>query len=201
MSNRIMCYGDSNTYGYDPRSYLGGRYAESVRWTALLKAEGWEIINEGENGRSIPRLDGETKAVIQTIHQAVPDALVVMLGTNDLLQRPGLAAEICAQRMERFLSALLAEGPFEVFLVAPPPMEPGTWVPNPTLVQESHRLAGCYETLANDLHIHFTDAGKWGVELAFDGVHFSEAGHRTFAEGMLEVLEALNKKSCGAREI
>ena len=22
----VICFGDSNTYGYDPRSYLGGRY-------------------------------------------------------------------------------------------------------------------------------------------------------------------------------
>ena len=26
MGQRILCYGDSNTYGYDSRSYLGGRY-------------------------------------------------------------------------------------------------------------------------------------------------------------------------------
>ena len=32
MGHRIVCYGDSNTYGYNPRSYLGGRYPEAVRW-------------------------------------------------------------------------------------------------------------------------------------------------------------------------
>lgn len=203
MRNRILCYGDSNTYGYDPRSYLGGHYPKSVRWTGLLEIKGWEIINEGENGRSIPRLDGDIKAAIQTVRQTNPKALVVMLGTNDMLQRPGLAAEICARRMERFLSALLADGlpDLKVILVAPPPLKPGTWVPGSDLVQESYRLAGCYEALADNLRIHSADAGKWGVELAFDGVHFSEDGHRTFAERMLEVLEALNEKTCGAREI
>lgn len=194
MSNRMMCYGDSNTYGYDPRSYLGGRYPESVRWTALLKANSWEIINEGENGRSIPRLDGEIKATVQIVHQANPNILVVMLGTNDLLQRPGLAAEICAQRMKDFLSALLTEASadLKVLLIAPPPVEPGTWVPDPALIQESRRLAGCYEALARDLGIRFADAGNWGVKLAFDGVNFSEAGHRTFAKRILEMLAAMN---------
>ncbi len=62
MGHRIVCYGDSNTYGYDPRSYLGGRYPETVRWTALLSADGWTVINEGENGRSIPRLEREIEA-------------------------------------------------------------------------------------------------------------------------------------------
>ena len=80
MGHRIVCFGDSNTYGYDPRSYLGGRYPESVRWTGRLKAEGWEISNEGENGRSIPRLDWEIKAIVQTILHTNAEALVVMLG-------------------------------------------------------------------------------------------------------------------------
>ena len=42
MAHKILCFGDSNTYGYDPRSCLGGRYPDSVRWTALLEAAGWD---------------------------------------------------------------------------------------------------------------------------------------------------------------
>ena len=56
MSHRVLCFGDSNTYGYDPRSYIGERYPESVRWTALLNATGWVVTNEGKNGRCIPML-------------------------------------------------------------------------------------------------------------------------------------------------
>ena len=29
---QVICFGDSNTYGYDPRSYLGGRYGPRDRW-------------------------------------------------------------------------------------------------------------------------------------------------------------------------
>lgn len=193
MRQKILCYGDSNTYGYDPRSYLGGRYPKSVRWTGRLEAAGWEAVNQGENGRSIPRLDWEIEAVVRTVQAAEPGVLAVMLGSNDLLRRPGLTAEACGQRMERFLSALLAEAPVElkVLLAAPPPMEPGTWVPDPALIQESRRLADCYEELAKRPGIAFADAGRWGVELAFDGVHFSEAGHRAFAAGLSEVLRVV----------
>lgn len=187
---RILCYGDSNTYGYDPRSYLGSRFSESVRWTALLEAEGFEIINGGENGRSIPRLDWETESVVQAVRQTDPEVLIIMLGTNDLLQ--GLTAETCSERMERFLAALLrsVSASLTVLLVAPPPAEPGDWVPGPAVMKESLRLTGHYEALAKKLNIRFADAGKWGVELAFDGVHFSGEGHRAFAEGMLEALNS-----------
>ena len=32
----VICFGDSNTYGYDPRSYLGGRYDPDSRWVDIL---------------------------------------------------------------------------------------------------------------------------------------------------------------------
>ncbi len=111
VDQRILCFGDSNTYGYDPRSYLGGRYPASVRWTALLEAEGWEVVDEGENGRCIPRTDTEARILGQTACRRLVEVVTVMLGSNDLLQRPCPGAEVCAERMERFLTVLLKEIP------------------------------------------------------------------------------------------
>lgn len=111
MGRRILCYGDSNTYGYDPRSYLGGRYPESVRWTALLQAQGWDIFNAGQNGRSIPRNGWEIETLAQLIRRHQPDIVTVMLGSNDLLQDPALSAAGCGERMKRFLKALLEQTP------------------------------------------------------------------------------------------
>lgn len=135
MCRRLLCYGDSNTFGYDPRSYLGGRYPESIRWTALLNAEGWDVINRGENGRSIPRLDMEIKLAAQMICSTNAGAAVIMLGSNDLLQCRGTGAEICGERMERFLRVLLAEAQnLKILLVAPPPMKLGAWVNDPKML-------------------------------------------------------------------
>ena len=50
---KILCIGDSNTYGYDPRSYLGDRYPAEVRWTDRLNK--WDVINCGVNGMTVPR--------------------------------------------------------------------------------------------------------------------------------------------------
>ena len=40
---KLLCFGDSNTYGYDPRSYLGDRYPSSIRWVDKLA---FQIINK-----------------------------------------------------------------------------------------------------------------------------------------------------------
>lgn len=192
MRRRILCYGDSNTYGYDPRSYLGGRYPESVRWTALLSAADWEIINEGENGRTIPRLKAEIEAVIQSVCRSEADALVIMLGSNDLLQQSRPSAEICAEWMANFLSILLSKTSehLQVLLIAPP-MGVGAWVSKPRTLSETRRLAEHYETIARQLGIGFADAGTWGIELAYDGVHFSVEGHQAFAAKVQAALDDL----------
>lgn len=52
---RMVCFGDSNTYGYDAGSRLGRRLGEEERWPEILAARfGWETANEGMNGREIP---------------------------------------------------------------------------------------------------------------------------------------------------
>ena len=193
MCRRLLCYGDSNTYGYDPRSYLGERYPETVRWTALLDAEGWKVINQGENGRSIPQREQEIETAVQTILRAKAEIAIIMLGSNDLLQCSGLSAESCSRRMKKFLTSLLAEThtPQKIVLVAPPPMELGAWVSDQRTIDTSHQLAGCYEAVAHRLGIAFADAGAWGIELSYDGVHFSEKGDLAFAQGMQATLDTL----------
>lgn len=185
MVRRILCYGDSNTYGYDPQSCLGGRYPESVRWTALLQSQGWNIFNAGQNGRSIPRNAWEIESLAQIIHRQQPDIITVMLGSNDLLQDPGLSAAGCGERIEGFLAALLKQTlSGQLLLIAPPPMAPGAWVDDPKIVETSQRLGARYQGLAQKLGIAFADANDWNVELTFDGVHFSEQGHRAFFTGI-----------------
>ena len=81
----VICFGDSNTYGYDPRGYFGGRYDADCRWVDILAAEtGWTVSNLGQNGREIPSS--------APAFPAGTDLLIVMLGTNDLLQRAGPGA-------------------------------------------------------------------------------------------------------------
>ena len=201
MCRRLLCYGDSNTYGYDPRPYLGGRYPESIRWTALLKERGWQVCNEGENGRSIPCGDRGIDMAVQSLCREEADILAVMLGSNDLLQMTSPSAEECAGRMERFLTTLLHADGWEksrkLLLIAPLPMVLGAWVQDEETIAASRCLARCYEDTARRLGIGFADAGSWGIGLTFDGVHFSEAGHLAFAEGIHRALSTFVSKDCG----
>ena len=183
---RVMCLGDSNTYGFDPRSYIGGQYPAESRWVDLLAGKtGWEIVNEGENGRSIPRWSFELEMLQRTTIDDSVDLLIIMLGSNDLLQ--GADAEVTGKRMESFLSWLPIPLT-RVILIAPPPMQPGAWIFEDRLLVESAKLADVYRRLADSKEVRFVDAGEWGITLAFDGAHFTEEGHKAFAEGLYQAL-------------
>ena len=176
---RILCFGDSNTYGYDPRGFFGDRYGAGDRWVDLLeKQTGHEYINAGANGREIPR---NPYALRLFTEQQEVDIFLVMLGTNDLLQ--GASAKEATSLMEAFLTSMLPHCK-QILLVAPPPMKRGAWVPTDKLVAESIHLAEEYKLLAERLNIPFVDTHHWNIELAFDGVHFTEEGHHTFAENL-----------------
>lgn len=190
MKKRLVCLGDSNTYGYDPRGYLGGRYPRTVRWTGLLEATGrWTVCNAGQNGREIPRRAAETREV-DALLSAYADlgALVVLLGTNDLLMDPACDP---AARMEAFLRHALAQPAMRsvpALLIAPPPLRAGTWVTDDALPARSAGLAGAYQAAARTVGAAFADAGAWEIPVCFDGVHFTQEGHRRFAQQLEPIL-------------
>ena len=177
----VICFGDSNTYGYDPASSFGGRYPPGETWVDILADKtGWKVDNRGQNGREIP-LD-------PVAFPSGTDFLIIMLGTNDLLQGCGPAGT--SDRMARFLTSLdFPHG--DILLIAPPPMVPGSWVPDTELISASHTLADMYRHLSQRLGVSFADAGQWDVPLSFDGVHFTREGHRAFAAGLLNSLATL----------
>lgn len=175
----IICYGDSNTFGFDPRSFLGGRYDASCRWVDILAAEtGWNVRNNSMNGREIPRRE--------VSFSRSADLLILMLGTNDLLQ--GASAAETAQRMGDFLGKLSIDSR-KILLLAPPPLTRGEWVTEDSLVQHSQDLAALYRSLAEEKNLLFADAGKWNIPLAFDGVHITEEGNKIFAENLLHYIK------------
>ena len=190
----VLCFGDSNTYGYDPRSYFGSRYPEEARWVDILAEKtGLNTVNAGENGREIPRRDAEYQQFQELLEQSRADYIIVLLGGNDLLQ--GASPETAAYRMERFLSQIDGVERSQILLVGPPPKKLGAWVPDESLIRASKELCAAYETLAGEMGVRFVNAGEWDIELCYDGVHFTEKGHEAFADGMAAYLEEMGISS------
>ena len=88
----ILCYGDSNTWGFTPTT--GARYPYAVRWPGVLGAllgSGCRITENGVNGRTtvfndpdFPCRNGKTGLGYALCAGKPFDLVILMLGTNDL---------------------------------------------------------------------------------------------------------------------
>ena len=184
---KICCVGDSNTYGFDPRDPLESRYSREIRWTCRIQNSRRDVCNMGMNGLMIPGAPAFLQ-IPEWIRKNGPmDEIVVMLGTNDFLERS--TAEETAARMKTFLRKLMEDNePSSILLLAPPVFRSGEWVEGEAMIEESRRLGPLYEKLAEELKIRFADTGRWGIEVLYDGVHFSPEGHQVFAKQLDKLL-------------
>ena len=191
---KIVLYGDSNTYGYDPCGILDRRYPKEDRWPDLLAGNPeWDIRAYGLNGRTLPRNNAEFAYLDQILMNTAPfDLLVIMLGSNDLLYMMEPDIRYIAECADRMLSYLLGRFCIQgdgskILLLAPPPFQ----IKDPYSakhVKISQDFAATYHQLSEARHTHFADVGQWNISIAYDGVHFTEAGHHTFAKQMDAVL-------------
>ncbi len=128
---RILCYGDSNTWGYDPLTQT--RFDERTRWTRVLAAalgSGYEIIEEGLNGRTTVwdhPVEGELASdkngrrhlgpYLQT--HASLDGVIVMLGTNDLMRRFALPASDIAVGVKALAGVIQRSSSGRAYVASP----------------------------------------------------------------------------------
>ncbi len=211
MKKRILCFGDSNTWGYNPAD--SSRYDEHTRWPAVLQeklGENYCVIEEGQNGRTIACKDpweGGTKCgmdyLLPMIESHIPlDALIIMLGTNDLKMKFSLPAGDIAGAMlsmiEQAKGRLAVAGQkTEILLVSPIHLGEtiengyfGNFFDGKTAVGRSKELAFWYEQVAKRTGCLFLDAAKVACPGEPDALHLMPEGHRALAEAIYQIIIA-----------
>ena len=194
---KLLVFGDSNTYGFDPRGFSGGRYPLPEIWTTLADdalGNDWTVVNKGMNGRRIPCHE-ESFLYVEGLLEGLSsdDVFAVMLGSNDLLMTLEPDAQEAARKMEAFISWLKEhKGCPEILLIAPAYVSDagGTDPLYSRYNEESIKMNEGFRALAQKYGILFADAGKWNIPLAFDQVHFSEEGHKVFAGKIFDVIRS-----------
>ena len=187
---QIYLYGDSNTYGYVYHDWSGGRYPEEIRWTGIVKKaleEEASLLEDGLNGRPLPSLPRDEHKLNSILSYLEPgDLLVVMLGTNDIAYSFPPEPEVPIDKMDDLLRWLKenASG-IDILIIAPPCPR----VEHSAFYDMSLIMNKGFEDLCKDYGFLFADAEQWGIDLQYDGIHFSEEGHRRFAENILSLLQ------------
>ncbi|MBR6766837.1 MAG: SGNH/GDSL hydrolase family protein [Clostridia bacterium] len=211
MAKRILCFGDSNTYGYIP---TGGRYDIHTRWPmrmAEILGKDYEIIEEGFNGRTCvydDPVEGGFKSGVNYLPPCLMshnplDAVIIMLGSNDTKRRFGLTPMTIGQCMMQLvrtakLYAMDAYGnPARVIITAPPAFLDNLMETRhgecfgPQAIEVSRGLSAEYLRISKLLRCDFFDAGPYAEVSHLDAVHMTANGHIRLAEAMAEKIKSL----------
>lgn len=185
----ILCFGDSNTWGYNPVKN-GERHNYSDRWTTHLSrylGEEYLVIPEGLNGRTTvwdDPIKGEVngqkylKPCLES-HKPI-DLVILMLGTNDLKAKFNLpAADIAAgcgvlvDIVKDSRCGIDGSSP-EILILIPPEVRK---LSNFKEVfgechSKSRELPKYYKVMAKDKGVDYIDIGKDVRFSDADGIHY-----------------------------
>lgn len=194
---RILCFGDSNTYGYKPDG--SGRFNDEIRWTGLLQkrlGENYQIIEEGLCGRTTVFQDvlREGRRGIDLIGTLIEshnpiDLLVVMLGTNDCKTRYNASAAVIAAGLEKVLEKAVKAAKNELKILVVSPIELGKGVGeegydiefDKNSEETSKELAKEYKKVAEKYNYAFLSAAQYARPSTIDREHLDEEGHAQLA--------------------
>ena len=196
----VLCFGDSNTWGYDATDDT--RFPRDVRWPGRLQAvlgDEWYVVEEGLNGRTAtldspvaPGKNGLTYLGPCLDSHAPIDVVLIALGTNDLAERYGLTA-MDAARAAGWLAHVVSKSeagpggsaPLPV-LVCPPRLGETTFDEDfAGAPAKSAVLPERFRAVAEDFGFELIDLGEVTRFSDLDGIHLDAAGHAAVA-GLIE---------------
>lgn len=200
-SRTILCYGDSNTWGFDVEKQ--DRLPPGERWPGVLAQElgpSYRVIEEGLGGRTtvwddpIEGYKNGKEYLIPCLATHAPiDLVALMLGTNDLKRRFSVSAYDIAQSAGVLLDVIAKSqagpkaGAPAALLIAPPVVGKLTGYAEMfggDAVERSKLFGRHYRQVAELFKAHFLDAAQVIVSSDLDGIHFDAGEHRKLGQAV-----------------
>lgn len=209
-AKRILCFGDSLTWGYEPGS-SHQRFSSDKRWTGILQdtlGNNFEVIEEGLNSRGIknddPRPGKEGRRALDYIIPCLDthdplDYVIVLLGTNELKYEMNQTPKDIKKSMKKLLEVIAGRKSQmrgikpNIILLAPPLVNDSSEYARKgdkykLASEKSEKLGKEFEELAEELRIEFLDLSKL-VETGIDGVHITEGSHKIVGENVAKLIK------------
>lgn len=201
---KILCFGDSNTYGFIPQSGL--RYDINTRWTGILQTlcnNEFEITEAGCNNRTA--FIDNPAGINQTGYKILPeylktnffDIIILAIGINDLQRFFNPTLNEFEQGMEKLIQITRNLSPkSKIILICPSKLNLAginngifSYQFDKISVEKSGKLSPIYKSLAEKYKCHFIDLNNIVEVSPLDGLHFSPKSHKTIAENLYKNLK------------
>ncbi|MDO4942124.1 MAG: SGNH/GDSL hydrolase family protein [Lachnospiraceae bacterium] len=208
---KVLCYGDSNTYGFNPVSGL--RYPKSIRWTGRLQQKlggHYEVIEEGCNGRTTvfedpfePWKNGMSYLYACLNSHKPIDIVTLMLGSNDLKTVYHASAEEIARGAEELVCAMqsfmMEKQGFcpKIILMAPPVIgedierSPFGMSFDKSAVERSKNFGELYRKAAERQKCYFFNTADYIQSSKEDCLHLTPESHAVLADNLARYILAI----------
>lgn len=205
----IVCYGDSNTWGY--HAAIGARYDDDERWTirlGQLLGEEYMVLEEGTSGRTTVHEDPNNEGLCGLAHlptalstHSPVDLLILMLGTNDCKQRFAVTPQDIADSLKRLIRTAQHYDCWRdrprILVVAPIIIAPYVHeipyvkdIMGEGCVEKSRALPALFRQTAEAMGCWFEDCNE-SVHPGYDGMHFDPGSNQPFAEQMARAVRRI----------
>ena len=198
---KILCFGDSNTFGYNPNN--GSRYNENSRWTGILKnlcKNNYEIIEAGCNNRTA--FSNNPNGMQFTGYKVLPeylkeiyDTIIFAIGINDLQKFYNPTLEEFETGIENLIKKIRESLPnCNIIILSPSHITENIlnsnfrFMFNQTSIEKSKQITPIYEKIANEYNCKFLDLNKIVIPSEIDGLHYEVEEHKKIAQSIITLL-------------
>lgn len=202
---RILCLGDSNTWGYNPETQ--GRYR--WRWTKILDyLMDDQIIEEGMCGRTciVDDVDQLERCGFYSLKDILKkykdiDCIIVMLGTNDLMTSFCCDALRVAKGYREYIRYIKKYSKCQILMVSPITL--GEEIIkrtdglcdqfNDISYYESLKMGDFIKDICLKEGVLFLDASKVTEASLYDDIHLTQRGHYDLAKAIFVKLNEMKE--------
>lgn len=202
---KIICYGDSNTYGFNP--YTMGRYENNERWTGILSEYlcGFEILEEGMNNRlgffeSPDGFEYSGNKYLPVLLNNIKDfdIFILALGTNDLQFFYNLDEQTTFSGLTDLLGIIKNVNSSSKIIIIPPvkineDILNGFFVNqfDKKSIERVNNVFHTFRDVAQLNNCYYYDFNEIVKPSNKDGLHYTKESHRIIAKNLAEYIKKI----------
>lgn len=192
---KILCFGDSNTYGFNPNN--SKRYEINERWSGILKISLKDFIIEekGCNNRTCFNNQGELNSleIINNYLNKDYAFAIIQLGINDLQFHYEVDLNVLEENLVNLIKKINQNT--KVILLCPNSIKENILTSyfnclfNENSIEKSKKLPEIYKKVANKTNSLLINLNDFAETSNIDGLHYDIENHNKIARKLIEILE------------
>ena len=198
---KIICYGDSNTFGYNPLD--GSRFDKNIRWTSLLEKNlggEYKVVNEGMCDRTgfVDNPKGSLFSAqkhFPVILKTRVDIIILSVGTNDLQFQYDISFDVVEKGLRKLVD-LAKEKSEKVIIISPVILDERvlkglfSFQFDEAGVKKSKEIGKIYQKIAEEIKCSLFDINTFTKPSDLDGLHYDEQSHKLIAEKLADFIKS-----------